>query len=212
MDRLVKLGALFLVLGLFLGLAIAFPSLLMGYLVEPLAISLWLAWRVVLSVDQSVYWTLLILVCSTLMLAFLSYGERDTATEERTGGRGLGVRLERWQLLLKAAAREDDEDSELRMRLRSLLASVIGAAVESDPAPLEKALAMKKISLPPEAQRYLFPSPTDNKGVGARLPHLLSRPADWFRRLIGRQTLQDGAAIEELLGWMESTMEIRHDE
>ena len=213
MDRFMKFGPFFVVLGLCLVFAVLFPLFLTRYLIEPIALVLWLIWRTLLSVDQSLYWGLLVLLCAMGMLALIPRSDSDTSASPGQEPQAPGARLERWQALFHEAARGGGEEESLRLRLRSVLAAVIGADGQPDPAELERELASRKLRLPPRAQQYLFPSAPERNGPTLHgRQHFLSQARASLRRLTGKSTVADDAAIQELLGWMESMMEISHDE
>ena len=213
MSRFTRFGPL-LLLGLCLILAIVFRAFILSYVVQPVALSLWLAWRVVLSVDQSVYWTAIVLLCVAWIIALLPRESSAILAENDHEPRRTEVGVKRWQTLFQDAARSADGQDALRTRLRSLLSSAIGAMERgADAAALENGLRSKRISLPPEVRHYLLPSPATTKPLSGRsLGLLFSRPGRWLRSLAGKRAVPDRAAMEEFLRWMESMMETKYDQ
>ena len=114
MNRLARFGPFLVALGLCLGFAAAFPSLLLGYVLKPLATSLWLIWRLVISVDQNVYWTLLLLACAAWAIAVLtqSYGEAPAAPVS-SAPHPVEAHVARWQALLQDAFQTNDGEQAL---------------------------------------------------------------------------------------------------
>ncbi len=209
MNRLAKFGPFAIALGLCLGFAAAFPALLLSYVLKPIAVSLWLAWRLVISVDQNVYWTLLLVVCAGWAIRLLAYSGGDaTAAPVSSARHPVETHVARWQALLQDAARTNDGEQVLRSRLLKLLGAVVGISEELDGAELEKALSFQHIAVPQAVYGYLFPDRGEAGQHAPLLRHLLS----WFRRLTRRPTIPDQAAVNEMLRWMESLMEISHDQ
>ncbi len=213
MSRLARFGPLFIVLGLCLGFAGAFPSFLASYVIEPVAVSLWLAWRVVLSVDQNVYWALLLLVCGGCTVALLaSVGSEPPASVAPTP-HVRETHIAHWRALMHEAARTEDGEQVLRARLLRLLAATVGATEQLDSAQLEKTLASRHILLPGEIRRYLFPASAEASGLPARiLRRLLLWAKRWLPDSASTQSIPNAAAIDQVLQWMESMMEICHDQ
>ena len=212
MDKVVKHGALILLLSLFLGFMLGFPSFAMAYVVKPIATLLWAAWRIVSSVHQSVYWAFLIVVCMTLMIRLLPGDRNRVSSSAYREKREPPTRVERWQSLLKGATSGEDESAALRENLRNLLATVISQAEPSFAVDLKTALASTQMPLPPAAQQYLFPGTTkSNRSSKEDRADFPSRTPGWLRRWIGKPYGLDKATIEEVLKWMESYMEVQDD-
>ncbi len=214
MRRLAKFGPFLISLGLCLAFAAIFPSLFLSYMLKPLAISLWLIWRLVISVDQNAYWTLLLLGCAAWAIGLLtqSYGEVPAAPVSSTP-HPVEAHVARWQTLLQNAFQTNDGEQALRARLLRVLAAINGIPEKMDSAELEDALAERRITVPRAVHEYLF-SPTGGTARGRSRPleRFFSWPASYFHRLTRRRAISDGAAIDEILRWMESMMELRHDE
>ena len=212
MNRLVKYGALILFVSLFLGAMLRFPSYVMAYFVEPIAILFWAAWRIASSVNQTVYWAFLIVLCLMLMIRLLPSGRNGAIISAHPYKHESRSRVERWQALLKGAALGNDESANLRESLRNLLADMITQTEPSSPVDLKEALVSRQISLPPAARRYLFPSAAKSKWLSEdRQAYLLARTPNWLRKWAGMPAGADKATIHELLEWMESFMEINNE-
>jgi len=212
MNKFVKYLPILLLLSLFLGIVLGFPTFVTIYIVEPVAVLLWAAWRIVASVDQNVYWALLIVLCSMLMIRVFSSGNSSPPSPEHPHKRESATRVERWQALFTEAARTDDSSAALRDNLGNLLVSIIGQVEQHAPANVEEALCWRQVPLPPAARRYLLTTgPRSKWWHHDYRSYVLSRMPGWFRRWAGQPDIPDSARIHELLGWMESVMEIRHD-
>lgn len=212
MGKPVKYGVLIVLLSLFLGFILEFPSFATAYVVKPIAILLWAAWRIASSLHQSVYWSFLIVLCLTLMIRLLPAGRNRAPSPPYEYKHESSTRVERWQVLLNDSVSGDDESAALREGLRKLLASMISPGAPSTPLDLKEALASTRTSLPPAAQAYLFPSSVNRKRWSDRYgEYILSRTPNGLRRWLGKPGGPDQAAIDELLQWMESYMEVKSD-
>jgi hypothetical protein len=214
MNRLARFGPFLVALGLCLAFAAIFPSLFLSYVLKPLAISLWLAWRLVISVDQNVYWTLLLLVCAAWAIVVFTQNLGEVpAAPESSAPHPVEAHVARWQALLQNAFQTNDGDQALRTRLLRLLAAIVGIPEELDSVELEDALTLQRVSVPRALHDYLYFAPGGAARARSRLlGRLLSWAALYFRGLTRRPASSISAAIDELLRWMESMMEIRHDQ
>lgn len=201
----------FLVLSLFLGLAINFRTFLLTNVFEPIAILLWAAWRIVISVDQNIYWMILILISSILMIRIAPFRKKtpDTVYGE---DRSPANRVEDWLRLMKDASLGMDQTEYLRDSLKWLLQS-IQQVERFHSMNLDEAVKTEVPLLPPAVQRFLFPPKrTHNVFSGDYRMRLFFLTPKWFRRWAGTTFRTDNVAIEETLLWMESVMEINNDQ
>ncbi len=206
-SRIARVGAPVLLLSLLLLGLLGFPGLLRDYVVRPVAISLWAIWRNIISVDQSVYWIMLVALCSLLMIRIFSASDHvPPRASDAQPAKGRPTRVEHWRGLFRSAGRTTDGDAALRASLRSLLAATISQADRPVGVNLQEALAARHISLPPSVRRYLEIDEASRAEPGPS--HLLRRR---LRQLLGRPPRQDSATIDEVLRWMEGAMEIPHD-
>ena len=199
-----------LVLGLLAGLVIGFWSFLMTNIVEPVALLFWAVWRVVLSVDQNIYWAVLIVLCAILVIRLIPSENENNPNPAYHYNYKLPDRVEHWQALVEDFVLGKDEDEHLRADLKKLFVSVAELQERYDPMDLEKIHAMGKISLSTRAQRFLFPP--KESGEVIRVNHLpLDLPSKWLRKWVGKLFRQDTILLNEILEWMEIEMEINHD-
>ncbi len=211
MSRSGKYIRLFLLLGILLVFTLGFRAFALPYIVEPIATLLWAGWRVVLSVDQDVYWGLLIFLCALLVIRMFASAKSGPPTPESTDRHAPRTRVERWQALLEDARSGGNQKAALRDAFRALLVSIIEQTEPSPPANVAKALASQEIALPAALHQYLFPRRSGGwtfNGQGLNLPG----PApQWLRRWLRIRTDPEPDTTEELVQWMESLMEITHD-
>ena len=62
---------LLLFLGLILALGVIFRTFILADIIEPVALMFWAFWRLLSSVDQNVYWVLLVFLCLILAIRTL---------------------------------------------------------------------------------------------------------------------------------------------
>lgn len=212
MNGLKKYLRPFLVLGLFLGLAIGFHSFIMINIVEPAAIMLWAFRRIISSVNQNIYWMLLIIGCSILVMRLFPAENSNKPNPKYNYKIKSPNRVEYWRSLLNDAIIEKRGIEYLRSNLKELLTLVIGQEERSNPSGAKKVVLLGRTPLPISVQGFLF-SPKRKRKIfsgGIPLQSLFSTP-EWFRRRAIKFVQPDDTLIDEVLQWMESTMEISHD-
>lgn len=202
----------FLVLGLFLSLVIRFQSFIMINIIEPITIMLWAFWRIISSVNQNIYWIILIICCSILVIRLFPAENSNILNPTYNYKHRSQSRVEYWQSLLINAMMDKDGIEYLRFNLKELLLCMIDQEQQSNPTSSEKVALLGKAALPISVQGFLFPSKQKHKFFfgSVRLQHLFSTPR-WFRRWTRKSIQPDNTSIDEALKWMESTMEISHD-
>jgi hypothetical protein len=176
----------------------AFWGSIVSLILEPLAWLLWAGWRLLASVDQEVWWVILALACAVPVIRLFNsllrlddvHRSSDAVVSDRGG------RVEHWRSRAAGLAQGDGGRAAFRADLETLAASVAETT---------------RTRLPPELSREpggaKQASLTGTRGAGAS-------PAGpgLMRWLPGFRRRADEQAIEELLRWMETALEIRDDE
>jgi hypothetical protein len=159
-----------------------FRGILVTFLIEPIGWLLWAGWRVLTSLDQGIFWTVLVIVSAALVLRLALIASGSHVEEHATPEVGSirGDRLAHWQ----AAAARAEDGSEGLLAFRARLEPLASSVAE-----------MTRTRLPPLA-------PEDSgEGLIARLSRLLP----------GHRRISERRAIEELLAGMESALELTNE-
>jgi hypothetical protein len=201
-------------LGLALLLSFLFRSFVLDNFVRPLALVLWVFWRVLLSVDQRLYWGVLII--SALVYVFIRVGQELTSAEHPLplDPNVTMDTVDYWQLSVRLAAEEIDKPDPFQRNLGSMLATMY--ALKQPDAPqwvVHDALRQRQIPLPEPIHAFLFPAePVGGKrSFWQLLRAIWHTPKKWTRRWTGRDVAEYYQAIDQVLTLMESTMEINND-
>lgn len=212
MDRFKKYILPFLALGSMVSLPVVFRSFFMTNLVEPVAYLLWAIWGIVRSVNQNVYWVILIIVCLLLMIRLIPPDTSNTPSRAYTSKYSRPNPVEYWQTIIQNAINGRNEAEPLRDGLKKLLEGVIAQVERSDPRSPDEIPGIGKVPLSPAAQRFLFSSKGQSGmfSENRRFDILYFAPK-WFRRWAGKFIQQDMILIDEILERMETEMEISHD-
>ncbi|HSL45329.1 MAG TPA: hypothetical protein VK897_17980 [Anaerolineales bacterium] len=213
MDRLKKYMFLLLLLVFLLGLAVSFPSFFLSTIIQPITLVFWAILRILNSVDQSIYWMLLIVVCSILVLRLIPTD---------TGGGTKGAyqytyradsRIAYWQNLISNDSLGDEDVNDLRDSLQKLFVAALPPIERSDLIDWERIVASGRAPLSLPAQRFLFP-PKETRRTLSQDPRLkvIYLAPRWMRKWVGKSVPGHTAVIAEILAWIETEMEIYHDQ
>jgi hypothetical protein len=215
--------ALLLAGGLFLLLVLIFQQALMAYVVQPVATAIWALLRLfVFSIDQHVYWWLLIGVL-LLVPVFRelrkprSYDPDPTTTPNPWLGR-----VDSWRGSIRADVHETDPKTSVRRDLGWLLTGLYATGQQqAADFEIQSALEGGTIDLPVALHAFLWPParpprpPFLSDPAGFILHTLVSLRAGMVRRvriLTGREAAEYYRAIELALAYMETSLEMRNDD
>jgi len=206
-----------LLAGLFLLLGLLFSRFVLDNVVMPLALVLWLFWRFIRSVDQALYWILLIF--SALGYAFISFIRRTEAPPafEQTQPSDLDVTREHinyWRTSIRLTREQRGKINLLKRNLGEMIATMYSEK-QSEVAPFEFYAALKRgqIPLPEHIHAFLFPADPSGAGRSFRqILHTLRQiPGNQIRRWTGQDVEEYYHSIEAVILFMESAMEPKHE-
>lgn len=188
------------------------PSLVMTNVIEPIALVFWVVWRIIASVDQIIYWIILIAAGFLLVIRLIPNRDDVTAKAAYNYTYRPGNRIEYWKSLIRDSALERESAEILHANLKSLLTSIFRNSQDSRPIDVAELAATRKVPLSLETQRFLFSPRKRDKTVtlSATLSALLLR-SRWLPGKTGETNHQDAKSIDEIIRWIETEMEISND-
>ncbi len=214
MNKRRRIAWLLVAMGVGLFLAVLFRGFIFANFVLPIALLLWLLWRIVLSVHQAIYWGLLILAAGGLALYRLA--KVAVAAEEVFLPQALdtmSMSIGYWQASIGSTNSDSVVPFTLKRSLVRLLVN-IHASRNPDATAFElfEALRLRQTPLPARVYAFLFPEEAAEAKPSwkSRLEQLVEKPGRWIRRWTGRDRAEYYQALEETLALMEGLMEIRH--
>jgi hypothetical protein len=182
-----------LIVFLLIVLIATFRAFLLPYIIEPIALLFWAFWRVISSVDQNIYWILLIVICAILVFRIIPSIRDGTPNPAYNGRKKSLNQVEHWQKLIKEAALGKDESRRFRESLETLLVTVAAQEEQSETTAIKEAISEGRNPLSFPTQRILLFGPR------------------WFRGWANKFLPQDYTLIDETLRWMEIELELKHD-
>jgi hypothetical protein len=209
-----RIVLIILLLALFLLLAFLFRAFLLENLVRPLAVVFWLVWSVLLSLDQYVIWSLLILAALIFVILRLArQGLLDLKSPASPDYHLTLANIDYWRTFILLTT---DERARLNILKKNLVEMLVAMYTSRQPDTphweVTEALRQRQIPLPDNIYAFLFPPkplalrPTFRHRLQAlsQLPERLSR--QWS----GRATAEYYRSIDEVLIFMETSLEINH--
>ncbi len=194
------------------GTAVGFRSFFMANIIEPIAVLCWALWRIVTSVNQNIYWVILIIVCLIMAHRLIPVGKDRLPNPAYSYKYKSPNRVEYWQTLITESALGEGESERLRANLENLLISVDAKSGRTASKDSDGVIANRQRQLSLRAMRLLFPQrgrggtsiPDQRLDIKSLIPRQLQRWA-------GKYVSQDTAVISEILEYMETEMEMSHD-
>jgi hypothetical protein len=225
-DRRTRQRALisFLVVAACLIAALLFWPYLLTNVIQPVATVVWLMLRLfVLSIDQLVYWWLLvagIVIYLTYRLLRLSSAPPASGESFETGSPLDPVIL--WQASIQAGEQQSAE-SPVKHRLTWLLSNTYASRQQASPSyQIREAFEQRQIPIPDPIYEFLFPAGAAQvkysllkdplRATGQALAAARRKVRTGLRRWSGREKADYYRAIDEVLSMMESSLEIPHDD
>lgn len=208
-----RTSVIVLLLGLALLLAILFRSFILDYLATPIALVLWVFWRLFRGIDQAIYWFLLIASTLVLGLVRLVHLLETPAISEPApllDSNATLARIHYWRDSIRLAYAITDDSNLLEQNLGRMLAEsyVLG---RPDATYFETYAALEAHQLPLSRPVYTFLFPADLPGTRGSFKQVLQAiwdvPRKQIRRWTGREEADYYQSLEQVIIFMESLTE-----
>ncbi len=208
---------------LFLGvnvlLGIVFAPFVMTILTS-LAMAFWLFLRLTfLNIDQKYYWILLTfagVILTLYRLGQILYNVEEEEPAEPIEPNLMLGDINDWIIKIRLLETSEIEQCVTQQELADLLVSLFRSRI-SDTTPYEilTALKQRQIPLPEHIYQFVFTDRT-TAANGPRLQRALrliqNTPRKWVRRWTGREKAGICQSIEDIISFMENSLEIKNDE
>jgi hypothetical protein len=212
--RLVVL-VFFLLLTLLIGMF--FWPFILNEIIAPTSLAVWVLLRIfVLSIDQIYFWAAVIFIASFFLYRRLLPPAPPAFQYQDLQNSNATMRsLEYWFRLFTVIDRNVRDDRTLKRELAHLLLSLYTIKQHTSANfRIYDALQTGQIPLPEHIHALLFPEePQGPRSFIKRLiQYIQETPRKWIRRWTGRETADHFRMIDEVLGFMETSLEIKNDE
>jgi len=201
-----------LILIVFVSLVVTFRSFLWINIIEPIALLCWAVWRIISSVNQQIYWMILIVICTILVFRLFLSGKTYFPQSAYYETYKPPNRVEYWQTLLKDATLGKKENEDLHDNLKQLLIGILAEDERSDSLDFDEIVAEGQVTLPLALHRLLGPRKEKRKLFSIiHQQNLIPITPRWLRRWVMKFFPRDNTLIDETLKWMEAELEISYE-
>jgi hypothetical protein len=204
-----------LMLGVALLMGFFLRGLLLELVVKPVALVVWLFVRTVESVDQRIYWWILIAAAALYSVVRLARGITEAPVAPPQESNITLDQIHQWRALIPLSAEELGRPGILKHNLGKILAAIFTSRQpEAVHWEVDEALRTRRIRLPDGVYAFLFPTgpPEGESSLRRNWRALRGAPGRWIRRLTGRDEAEYYRSVEQVLAFMEYSMEKKHDE
>jgi hypothetical protein len=214
LSRRIVVAVLATVIVLFSGML--FWPFILNDLIRPTALVIWLLLRIlVLSIDQQYFWGALVFVALILLLRLLPRGEEDAAQTDFPEKNAMLKNIEYWHALFTFNGVDVREERNLKRELIHLLTSLYESRQPASTQFLVyESLQKGEIPLPERIHAFLFAE--ESRPSGWSIKKYFLSISESIRQLIrhwtGQQESEHRQMIDEVLRFMEKSLEIKNDE
>lgn len=189
----------------------SFRTFFMRNIIEPIALLFWAAWRIVASVDQNVYWLVLILACFILVIRLLPIGDHDASHKAYSYQYRPRNRVDYWKKLMTDAMVEKEAAESLHDNLKKLELSIMAGEDGSKPVDLDAGSAARETQSSRPAHFLALSQEADSAASLAPRSDIIFLVPKALRKWVRRLFPWDTSSIDDILGWMETQLEITHE-
>lgn len=196
---------------------ILFWPFIFNEIIRPTALVVWVLLRVfILSIDQSFFWAVIVLVTAFLLLRRLLISPQPTTQSTDFQRPNATIEnIQYWNGLLAASARNTQDDRTTKKELAHLLLQLY-ATKKRTPADfrLYDALHQGEIPLPEHIHTFLFPPERQQaeRPLKRFLQSIRQTPPKWIRRWTGQDKAEYFQMVNEVLAFAETSLEINDDD
>lgn len=199
---------------LFLGML--FWPFILKDIIQPTALVLWLLLRIlVLSVHQKYFWYAVIFVAFLVLFRLLSRAPSMVQPAVYPEANATMNKISYWRSLFMYIDQNVQEEQTLKQELIHLLTSFYAAKQRTaNNFGIYEALEQGEIPLPANIHRFLFwQEPQESGGrIKTFFQSLRKTPRKWIRHWTGQEKADHFEMIEAVLHFLETSLEIKHDE
>jgi hypothetical protein len=214
LSRRVVLSLLIAAIVLFLGML--FWPFIVNNIIRPIALVVWLLLRIlVLSIHQKYIWYMVIFAAFIVLFRFLPQEQSDIQSYASLDGYTTITNIENWRSRFIYNGQNVREEEILKRELTHLLTSLhAGHQSPSNDFSIHEALQKGEIPLPGNIHAFLFSKEMPASGglLKRFFESIRKTPKKWIRQWTGQEQAEHYQLIDEVLKFMETSLEITNDE
>jgi hypothetical protein len=168
-----------------------------------------------LSIDQKYYWAAIIFVMLFFLFRFLPQDQSTIQTDDSLDSNATMKTIGYWRNLFTLTEHDIGDDKTLKRELVRLLLSLYSSKQRTSANfGLYEALQRSEIPLPEHIHAFLFPDEPQKSGRSLKkFMHTVRKtPRKWIRRWTGQDAAEHYRMIDEVLSFMETSLEMKNDD
>jgi hypothetical protein len=193
-----------------------FSQFILKNIIEPTSLATWVLLRIfVLSIDQKYYWGAIIFFAVIFLFRFLPQGQTIIEPEYFPDSNATIKSIEYWRILFTLTEDNIHDEETLKRELIHLLLSLYASKQRvSTNFILYEALKKGELPLPEDIHAFLFPdnSKKSKQSLNEFIQNIRSASQKWMRRWTGQEVAEHYRMIDETLGFIEKSMEMKNDD
>jgi len=210
MISIILFGSIILLVGML------FSQFILKNIIEPTSLATWVLLRIfVLSINQGFYWGAIIFVTAVFLFRLLFDDQTTNPPRDFPDANDTVRAIEYWRSRYTLTNPNLYDNKALRRELIHLVASLYASKQRSSPSfIIYDALQWGQIPLPDHIHSFLFPvEPEESTRPLIKLMRSVrEKPQKWFRRWSGQETKEYHRMIDEILSYLETSLEIENDD
>jgi hypothetical protein len=205
----------FLIAAVVLFLGMLFWPFIVKDIIEPITLVVWLLLRIlVLSIHQKYFWYAVIFAACIVLFRLLPQARADVPSETYQETNTTIINIGYWRVLFTYDGQNVRDERILRRELTQLMKALY-ASKQNTPNDfrIHDALQQGKLPLTENIRTFLFPpeSPAPGGWVKKFFESIRKTPRKWIRQWTGQEKAEHHQMIDEILNFMEVSLEIKHD-
>lgn len=207
---------LFLITAIVLYLGLLFWPFILNNIIKPMALVAWLLLRIlVLSIHQKYFWYAVIFVAFIVLFRILPKEQSNIQADPYLETNTTIVNIGYWRGLFIYNGQDIRDENTLKRELMHLLASLYASKQRiSNNFGIYDALQQGKIPLPENIHTFLFLQELAGSGgtIKKFFQFIQKAPRKWIRQWTGKEKAEHYQMIDEVLKFMETSLEINNDD
>jgi len=192
-----------------------FWPFILNEIITPISLVFWLLLRIfVLSIDQKYYWAAIIFIVLFFLYRFLPPDRSTVQFGDFQNSNATMRTVGFWHSLFTLAKYDTRDEKNLKRELARLLLSLYATKQRtSADFGLYEALQKGEIPIPEHIHTFLFleEPPEARPSFKKLVQSVRNIPRKWIRRWTGQETAEYFRMIDEVLGFMETSLEMKND-
>ena len=206
----------FLVAAIVLFVGMLFWPFIVNNIINPTALVIWLFLRIlVLSIHQKYFWYAIVFITFIFLFRLLPREQPHVQSDAYLERNKRIMNLGYWRGLFTYGGQNVRDDKSLKRELTHLLTSLYASKQStSNHWGIHEDLQEGKIPLPENIHTILFSQapPVSGGPLKTFFQSIRETPRSWIRQWTGQKETEHYQMIDEILNFMETSLEINHDD